>query len=177
MDRDEKILSLMPKAKRIALKFKHQGCKSIPTEDLRSIAMLGAIKAVDNYDPAKNDSLVAYATMRMKSEIIDYIRIENYLSRGEQKKVKDGVAQPVAVGHLLPSMDFVDERLNVSTDSIDVLKLLKVVSLSRQERRIVKPLFLQDVPQAELAVKLHVSPSKLWQMKQSILDKLSELVR
>lgn len=177
LSRDEKILSLVPVARGIAAHYRTRGVFSIPSDDLVSTAMVGACKAVDRFDPAKNDSLSGYAYQIMHGEVLDYFRREDVLSRGQRKKVKAGLAEPVEVHSLLGHMDLIDKHAEVSTASIDVLKLLEAVQLSDRERIAVDMLFFQeDVPHTAIAVKLGVHPSRVSQIKRIILKKLCELV-
>ena len=51
--------------------------------------MLGLIKAVEKYDPDKGVSFETYATYRVRGEIIDYMRRNDWVPRGVRKRVQD----------------------------------------------------------------------------------------
>ena len=53
----------------------------IDIEDLIQIGMLGLISAAQNYVPQKNASFTSYASIRIKGEILDYLRKSSNLDR------------------------------------------------------------------------------------------------
>ena len=53
----------------------------IEIEDIIQIGMLGLISAAQNYIPQKNASFVSYASIRIKGEILDYLRKSSNLDR------------------------------------------------------------------------------------------------
>ena len=53
----------------------------IDIEDIIQIGMLGLISAAQNYVPQKNASFSSYASIRIKGEIIDYLRKSSNLDR------------------------------------------------------------------------------------------------
>ena len=53
----------------------------IEIEDVIQIGMLGLISAAQNYVPQKNASFASYASIRIKGEILDYLRKSSNLDR------------------------------------------------------------------------------------------------
>jgi len=53
----------------------------IDIEDIIQIGMLGLISAAQNYIPQKNASFASYASIRIKGEILDYLRKSSNLDR------------------------------------------------------------------------------------------------
>jgi len=53
----------------------------VDIEDIIQIGMLGLISAAQNYTPKKNASFVSYASIRIKGEILDYLRKSSNLDR------------------------------------------------------------------------------------------------
>ena len=53
----------------------------IDIEDIIQIGMLGLITAAQNYIPQKNASFASYASIRVKGEILDYLRKSSNLDR------------------------------------------------------------------------------------------------
>ena len=53
----------------------------VDIEDVIQIGMLGLISAVQNYVPQKNASFSSYASIRIKGEILDYLRKSSNLDR------------------------------------------------------------------------------------------------
>ena len=61
----------------------------VDLEDLVSFGMLGLIKAVEKYDIDKGVSFETYATYRVRGEIIDYMRRNDWVPRGVRKRAQD----------------------------------------------------------------------------------------
>jgi RNA polymerase sigma factor FliA len=60
----------------------------IEYEDLASQGMLGLIDAVDHYDPAFGTRLSTYATLKIRSRLLDYLRELDWLPRTARQKVR-----------------------------------------------------------------------------------------
>ena len=60
----------------------------IDVEDLIQIGMIGLISAAKNYTPVKNASFSSYASLRIKGEIVDYLRKNSSLCRSTIKMKK-----------------------------------------------------------------------------------------
>ncbi|HJP72677.1 MAG TPA: SigB/SigF/SigG family RNA polymerase sigma factor [Pseudonocardiaceae bacterium] len=61
----------LPLAEHIALKYRHRGQ---PIEDLRQVALVGLIAAVDRFDPDRGSDFVSYAVPTIMGEIRRYFR-------------------------------------------------------------------------------------------------------
>ena len=63
----------------------------IEIEDLIQIGMLGLISAAQNYTPQKDASFSSYANIRIKGEILDYLRKNSNLCRAtiRMKKISE----------------------------------------------------------------------------------------
>lgn len=81
IEREQLILSYLPLVKHIALDIARQISGSILLDDLISAGTLGLIEAVDRYDPGYNCPLSAYARIRIRGSIFDYLRQEGWLPR------------------------------------------------------------------------------------------------
>ena len=60
----------------------------IDIEDLIQIGMLGLISAAQNYTPMKDASFSSYASLRIRGEIVDYLRKNSNLCRSTIKMKK-----------------------------------------------------------------------------------------
>lgn len=61
----------------------------VDTEDLSSFGMLGLIKAVEKFNPDKGVTFETYATYRVRGEIIDYMRRNDWVPRGVRKRAQE----------------------------------------------------------------------------------------
>lgn len=60
----------------------------IDYEDLVSQGMLGLIDAVDHFDPSFGTRLSTYATLKIRSRLLDYLRELDWLPRTARQKVR-----------------------------------------------------------------------------------------
>ena len=60
----------------------------IDVEDLIQIGMIGLISAAQNYTPVKDASFSSYASLRIRGEILDYLRKNSSLCRSTIKMKK-----------------------------------------------------------------------------------------
>lgn len=56
-------------------------------DDLTSYGMIGLIKAVEKFDPEKGVTFETFATYRIRGEIIDYLRRNDWVPRSVRKKI------------------------------------------------------------------------------------------
>lgn len=63
--------------------------KYVDIEDLTGFGMIGLIKAVEKYDYDKGVTFETYATYRVRGEIIDYMRRNDWAPRGLRKRAHD----------------------------------------------------------------------------------------
>ncbi|MFB7576593.1 RNA polymerase sigma factor SigF [Streptomyces sp. NPDC056165] len=69
--RDEIVEAWLPMAERLAGRFRSRGESS---EDLRQVAALGLVKAVDRYDPERGNAFESYAVPTITGEIKRHFR-------------------------------------------------------------------------------------------------------
>ena len=69
--RDELVRAWLPMAERIAGRYRGKG---EPLEDLRQVAALGLVKAVDGYDPDRGHAFESYAVPTVTGEIKRHFR-------------------------------------------------------------------------------------------------------
>jgi RNA polymerase sigma factor for flagellar operon FliA len=61
----------------------------VDAEDLMSYGMLGLIKAVEKFDPDKGVTFETFATYRVRGEVIDYMRRNDWVPRGVRKRAQE----------------------------------------------------------------------------------------
>ncbi len=88
----------------------------IDIEDLIQIGMIGLISAAQNYTPVKDASFSAYASLRIRGEILDYLRKNSNLCRStiKMKKLTEN-----AVEHL-------SKKLGREPDTIEIAKEINI---------------------------------------------------
>ena len=91
----------------------------IEIEDLIQIGMLGLISAAQNYTPQKDASFSSYANIRIKGEILDYLRKNSNLCRATIKMKKVSEKASLILRHKLgrePDNNEIAKELNMTTE-------------------------------------------------------------
>ena len=91
----------------------------IEIEDLIQIGMLGLISAAQNYTPQKDASFSSYANIRIKGEILDYLRKNSNLCRATIKMKKISEKASLMLRHKLgrePHNNEIAKELMMTTE-------------------------------------------------------------
>ncbi len=98
----------------------------IEYDDLASQGMLGLIEAVDHYDPSFGTRLSTYATLKIRSKVLDYLRDLDWLPRIARQKVR---SMQSAIGelevklHRLPTDEELAGHLNLGLDELAQIQM------------------------------------------------------
>jgi RNA polymerase sigma-B factor len=85
--RDALVERMLPLARRVACRYQRPG---EPVDDLVQIAIIGLVKAIDRYDPARDTALSSYAVPTMLGELKRHFRDHGWalhVPRGLQERV------------------------------------------------------------------------------------------
>ena len=88
----------------------------IDIEDLIQIGMIGLISAAKNYTPVKDASFSSYASLRIKGEIVDYLRKNSTLCRStiKMKKIAENAVENL------------NKKLGREPDSVEIAKEINI---------------------------------------------------
>jgi RNA polymerase sigma factor FliA len=98
----------------------------IDYEDLSSQGMLGLIDAVDHYDPTFGTRLSTYATLKIRSRLLDYLRELDWLPRTARQKVRQMQGAMTTLESQLsrlPTDDEVAKYLSIDPASLQQIQL------------------------------------------------------
>ncbi len=98
----------------------------IDYEDLASQGMLGLIDAVDHYDPAFGTRLSTYATLKIRSRLLDYLRELDWLPRTARQKVRQLQGAMTALESQLlrlPTDEEVASYLSIDASSLQQIQM------------------------------------------------------
>ncbi|MHC1782802.1 MAG: FliA/WhiG family RNA polymerase sigma factor [Anaerolineaceae bacterium] len=98
----------------------------IDYEDLASQGMLGLIDAVDHYDPLFGTRLSTYATLKIRSRLLDYLRELDWLPRTARQKVRllQGAMTTLESQLLrLPTDEEIASYLSIDTSDLQQIQL------------------------------------------------------
>jgi RNA polymerase sigma factor for flagellar operon FliA len=179
MTREETILSLAPNVNAIAALFARRVPRTVLVAELRSVAWIGAIHAVDRYDCRRKVSLAAFAQLRIRGEILDYLRRLDHLTRGERTKLKSvGAVQPVVVSldsktrhdQQVPTAFLRDHRAQRQTETAEARILTEGLflraSLPARTEDVIRR-FYEGEKQGETAAVLGVSRGRVSIMRKN----------
>lgn len=85
---EERIIQHIPLVKSIVGRIIKSLPKYVDFDDLVGYGMLGLVKAGRDFDPGKNVKFSTYAFYRIKGEIIDALRSQDWLPRSLKEKIQ-----------------------------------------------------------------------------------------
>ena len=88
----------------------------IDIEDLIQIGMIGLISAAQNYTPVKDASFSSYASIRIRGEIVDYLRKNSNLCRSTIKMKKTAEN----------AIENLNKKLGREPDSIEIAEEINI---------------------------------------------------
>ncbi len=86
--RNELVMQYIPLVKSIALRLVPTYRKHVEFDDLMSSGLLGLMDAIDKFDITKDVKFETYASLRIKGEIIDQIRKQDWAPISLRQKIK-----------------------------------------------------------------------------------------
>jgi RNA polymerase sigma-B factor len=164
--REQLIERHLPLVRALARRFAGRGEQ---IEDLVQVGSIGLINAVDRFDPARGDDLVAYAVPTIVGEIRRYLRDRASpvrLPRVEQGRGKVVVALPLTE----ELRD--DDGANLEIGERRVLLLAGMQALDVRERRILHLRYFGDLSQSGIAAELGLSQTHVSRLLRCSLEKL-----
>jgi len=203
MDKKEKekiVLENLPLIKKVASKiyYKLPDSCDVEFDDLVNVGVIGLLKAIENYDE-KKAKLSTYAYIRIRGEILDYLRslqivprtIKDYIPEEENQELEI----PISNSAILLSIDraiseneedgsFADylisyektpeEHFFIKYQKEYLEKILD--TLNESEKTIIHMLYFEEKEPKEIAEKLGISLGRISQIKANALKKLKEIL-
>jgi len=99
--RDRLVAEYLPMVRRLSRKFGYLG---EPLEDLVQVGTMGLIKAIDKFDPAKGNSLLAFAVPVIVGEIKNYFRDHGWAVKIPRKIQRQKLAIDRAIESLTQTL-------------------------------------------------------------------------
>jgi len=184
---DKLIVQYLPLVQRIAWRMAEQLCAD--RDDFVSSGMVGLVEAARRFDRTKGKSFVAYATLRIRGEIMDDFRRLDTLPRSERaRRKKDPHRAETGKGSqfhswrefhpnaLARAVDPRDKPLRVRRDAaMTVTRLLQKIPPRLREVLILY--WLEDKTDPEIGEMLGVTGSRVCQLRkkaQGLLRKAAD---
>ncbi len=192
------ILDNTPLVKKVASKifFKLPRDAGIEFDELVNTGIIGLIKAIDKFDESKAQ-FSTYAYIKIRGEILDYLRSLHILPRSMREKIKkekeEGKDIPLSNLAILISMEKAIGGDEGSSKLIDIMisdelspedqaitsqmgeKLSEAMeALNEKERRTLQMFFFEEREPKEIAASLGISQSRVSQIKTQAINKLKK---
>ncbi|HEY6346342.1 MAG TPA: sigma-70 family RNA polymerase sigma factor [Bryobacteraceae bacterium] len=166
--REEVILSLGPQVHLLAgMRMRRLPAGRVSYEDLVSSGWLGAIRAVDRFDPERSCTLETYADRRIRGSMNDYLRSLDRLTRNQRRKVRRGEERSIRVVALEEMREPADPRLDPARGPalcrLDLELLFRRAGLPPRIRRVMEQRAAGET-NAEIAQQEGVSESRISQL-------------
>ena len=160
-------------------------------DELVNVGVIGLMKAIDNYDENKA-RFSTYAYIKIRGEILDFLRKLDFLPRNVREKVKNGDLEDLREeGALFLSLEeklfgedssaSLGDRLvssELSPEDAVIVKEAKerlteaIDKLNDKEKLVLQLLFVEELDLKSVSQILGVSPSRVSQVKKEALKKL-----
>jgi len=95
--------------------------RSAEYDDLESQGLLGLIDAIDHFKPEFGTRLSTYATLKIRSRVLDYLREMDWLSRSARQRVRAVQEAMVTLEnqlHRLPTDEELTEYLHIDMETL-----------------------------------------------------------
>lgn len=191
----------LPLVKKVASKIyaRLPDC-DIEFNDLVQTGVIGLIKAIDNFKQDRAQ-FSTYAYIRIRGEILDYLRSLEIVPRTEKDRITAEYAErdievPLSNFAIMLSLDRVISEDDESISFIDtfisntktpeeeyiVKELLEKVNsymnnnLSDTEKKVIQMLFFEEREPKEISEILGISVSRISQIKSAVIEKLRKFM-
>ena len=177
-DKEARRLLIEHNLRLVAHIVKKYASSGVEQEDLISIGTIGLIKAVSTYKDGKGIRLATYASRCIENEIL-------MCFRGLKKTAQDVlISEPIdtdAEGNNLTFGDIISDGSDVVEDidlkwKLEKLKTYLKTELTPREQKIISMRYGlwggSELPQREVAARLHISRSYVSRIEKKALQKL-----
>ncbi len=187
--------------KKVASKifFKLPKDSGIEFDELVNTGIIGLIKAIDKFD-ANKAQFSTYAYIKIRGEILDYLRSLHIMPRSMREKIKkekeEGKDIPLSNLAIMISMEKALSNEEGSARLIDIMvsddigpedraissqlheKIAEALEqLNEKERRTLQMFFFEEKEPKEIAQILEISQSRVSQIKSQAIGKLKKLLK
>lgn len=173
--REQQILGLRPMVTSMAKKAQRRAL-SFEVDDLVSEGMIGAIQAVDRWDPEAGASLHTFARYRISGAIQDFIRTHAPLSRDHYARVQAGeqefrlfsldftAADNGQDGPTTPLVEMLPDETDFFAGVLDEVTVAGLLDLlPKTQAELLQLYYLDGLTLAQIGVRHGVTESRICQ--------------
>jgi RNA polymerase sigma factor for flagellar operon FliA len=151
----------VPLANKLAFQKKKSLPKFIDIEDLRSAAYLGLVEAANRFNPDLGVCFSTFAYPRINGAIIDYLRDQGWMKRGEAHHILS-LDAPMADNEMCLLGETVAAKEEI-TDQEEVLEVISL-NLDNQAKSVLKHYFIDELSMKEVGEKFGVTEGRISQL-------------
>lgn len=179
VEREQAILSLKHRVRFEARRIARTVPRDVSVDDLTSAGWVGAIHAVDRYDPGHGNTLATFAHLHIRGAILDHLRSLDYLTRWQRKSLNEageGAPAEIRFVPLLPNNP--DDRSAAATlpdprcqrererleARIHLESLFRRAMLKARSRRVLEEIHFLGEPLRSIGRTLGISQGRVSQI-------------
>lgn len=141
-------------------------------DDLYQEGMMGLLKAIRQYDPLRNDSFEAFATLCVRSRLYDAVRSDASFSRREEQAIEHLIRFSEVSGHSAAD----PEAYVLDGESTREIRNILDGILSSFEASVLEP-YLEGYSVQEISQMLSKEPKAVHNAVARIRKKLAPYIR
>lgn len=142
------------------------------SDDLYQEGMMGLLKAIRQYDPLRNDSFEAFATLCVRSRLYDALRSDASFSRREERAIE----HLIQTGETAPGSVHDPESYVLDGENTREIREILNGILSSFEATVLEP-YLEGYSVQEISQMLSKEPKAVHNAVARIRKKLAPYVR
>lgn len=179
--RDARILSHTDLPRRLAARVARHAPASIDLEDLIAAGTEGLIQAAQRFDEAAGVPFGPFARRRVHGAILDLLRAEDHLSRGERRRAREGLEQHLPHATAVVALDDAGEIAG-DPRNCPLASALRseargrlaaaVATLSRRSQRMLWLYHGEELTLREIGQVFEVTESRVCQLLRAAHDAL-----
>ena len=136
--RDELIIQYIYLTRYVISRIKISLPPSFSLEDIASYGVEGLIDSIEKYTPEKGTKFESYALIRIRGNIMDKVRAQNWIPRTQRKKIKEikDVAEQLKqkLGRN-PSSKEIGEIIGIEAEKVDAIMSDDMTVISLYEKK------------------------------------------
>lgn len=154
--------------------------RCVATDDLMGAGTLGLIDAVNRYDHSRAASFQAYAEIRIRGAILDYLRVMDWLPRSTRATVKAGTSDAAVVSvedvrddgfdtfvAALPLPSSAVERSERKERLAQAIR-----QLPPRDRELLSLYYVEDLTLKQIGEVMKITESRVCQLHAAAVDRL-----
>ncbi len=198
-EKDRIVLENLNLIKKVASKIYYRLPKGeIDFDELVNVGVIGLMKALDKYDKEKA-KFSTYAYIRIRGEILDYLRSLDIVPRGIRDKIKkdekpidEQMEIPISNSAIFLSIEkaingaedikILDTlRSDIETpeeyaEKVEIREKLQSImeNLTENEKKVLQMIFFEEKDLKEISQILGISPGRISQLKSQGIKKMKK---